>query len=517
MLFIVLGGLIGILTLKRFKNVVQISKSGIVLLLFFALWSIVVIISSKSDIPQQIYGVYGRNTGVALYFGLAVLAFIASSIKTKELSSKIVWGLLVAGLISTAFGTMQNFNLDILSWNVSGREINGLFGNSNFHSSFLGISSIAVLTLIIFPSTLKCRKSLLVGFFVLSVWNIYVSNSIQGFFVLIVGVTVILYFKIPQHLNKSFRLIYVTFIMIVGTFSSLGLFGSGPLAGILRFKTIEVREFYWSSGIAMVKNSLVFGSGFDTYGDLYRLFRSPSSTVEFGPDLVSNAAHNVFIDLAVNGGLPLLGAYILLIAFTFKRAITIIRRKKELDPFFLSIFASWIGYLSQLFVSMNQVSLAIWGWLLMGAIIGYEKTTRDPQVLTLKGTSLKSKSDFGLDPSLSMRFLGGALIGSLFILPPFLGEAKFRSALQSSNAEKIKIAALSWPRNPVFMVKATEIFRDNRLEKDALEMGLRTVEQFPKSIYAWRTLLSIEKLDLDLKEKARAKLRELDPLIKNNL
>jgi O-antigen ligase len=513
-LFIVLGGILATSNMKQFRGEIEVSKAGLLIVLFFVIWSGIVILVSESDVPQQVYGIYGRNSGFALYLGLAILAVITSSVKSRFFSKQLVLGLFVCGLISTVYGFLQKLNLDLLGWDVD-RQVTGLLGNSNFQSSFLGMYSIAVFALIVFPSSIKVHANYLMISLGLSLVVIYFTNSIQGFFVFVVGVTVVILIKILMQSSKRLKMVTSSTVMLIGSFSVLGIAGIGPLARALNFKTIELREFYWVSGIEMVRESPFFGSGFDVYGDLYRVFRSPSSIVEFGPELASNAAHNVFIDIAVNGGLPLLFLYLLLIVFTFNRAIIVLKRQREIDPFFVSIFASWIGYLSQLFVSMNQVSIAIWGWSLMGALIGYERFTRVSEDESPKKDRQKSKADFGIDPSFFMRFLGGALIGFLLMLPPFLGEAKFRSALQSSNGEQIRLAALAWPRNPVFMVKATEIFRDNQLQKDALDMALKTTDQFPGSIYAWRTLLTLENLDPSLKEKAELKLKELDPLNKD--
>jgi O-antigen ligase len=509
-LFIVLGGILATSGMKQFRGEFEVSKGGLSIVLLFVIWSGIVILLSGSDVPQQVYGIYGRNSGFALYLGLAILAIITTSIKSRVFPKQLVLGLLICGLISTFYGFLQKLNLDLLGWDVDG-QVTGLLGNSNFQSSFLGMYSIAVFALIVFPSSIKLHTNYLMISLGLSLAVIYFTNSIQGFFVFIVGVTVVVCIKISKQSSKGLKIVSSSTIIFVGSFSVLGIAGLGPLARALNFKTIELREFYWASGIEMVRESPFFGSGFDVYGDLYRVFRSPSSIVEFGPELASNAAHNVFIDIAVNGGLPLLLLYLFVIVFTLNRAVIVMKRQREIDPFFVSIFASWIGYLSQLFVSMNQVSIAIWGWSLMGTLIGYERFTRVNEDESPKKARHKSNADFGIDPSFFMRFLGGALIGFLLMLPPFLGEAKFRSALQSSNGEQIRLAALAWPRNPVFMVKATEIFRDNELQKAALDMALKTTDQFPASIYAWRTLLTLENLGPNLREEAESKLKELDP------
>jgi O-antigen ligase len=513
-LYLFLGGLIGVAISKSFSESFKIPRISFIFLCCLAIWSIIVIKFSEREFFQQIYGEFGRNSGFALYFGLATLALLIFSTKSIDLVPELTKKLVVAGLISTGYGILQHFNLDILGWE-SGGEITGLFGNSNFQSSFLGISSISILALILFPVSFTLNRWVLAAILCLSLWNIYESNSIQGFFVFIIGVLVLIYFKIVESHFSKFKYLYAVLVGFIGTLTSFGLVGLGPFAQFLTFQTIAIREYYWKAGLGMIKNSPVFGSGYDAYGDLYRQFRKEDSIVDFGPELVSTAAHNVYIDLAVNGGLPLLLAYGFLVVLTLQRTIKVFRRQSIINPFHVALFASWIGYLAQLFVSMNQVSIAIWGWAIMGALLGYERLTRVALSEDKSKGSSKKVKEFGLDPILTVRFIGGAVVGLLLISPPFLSEAKFRSALESSDGKKIEQAALAWPRNPVFMVKATEIFRDNNLEDMSVKMATRTVREFPTSIYGWRTLLTLSNLNPKLQDTATTRLHLLDPLNPN--
>lgn len=514
MLSVFVGGLLGLIRAKNFRNLFTVQKGAIIFFGCFAIWSCFVMVISDRDFFQQLYGDYGRNSGFALYLGLSLLALLLSSINSRELVSKIVGALVIAGAISTVYGVMQRFNIDFLGWERGG-EITGLFGNSNFQSSFLGITSITVFTLILFPNIQNSKRWVMPILLPLSLWNIWDSNSIQGFFVFSIGSAIVVYFKLASTSYGNLKNIYGIMVGVGGIVGGLGIFQIGPLASVLSFKTIEIREFYWSAGIEMIKNSPIFGSGYDSYGDLYRQFRSQESIIEFGPELVSTAAHNVFIDLGVNGGMPLLLSYVALVLLTINRSIRVFRRESPVNPFFIAIFASWIGYLVQLFVSMNQISIAIWGWVLTGSLLGYERFTRSPLTNTLRPSRISSV-EFGFDPSLLIRFIGGGLVGLLLILPPFVSEAKYRSALESSDGQKIREAALAWPRNPSFMVKSTEIFRDNKLVDMSKEMAIKTVEQFPASVYGWRMLISLENLDPKLLEKAKINLGMLDPLNTNS-
>lgn len=505
--------LIGVLTIKSFRRQLSLSRKFIAIAFIAFIWSVVVILRSERSIPQQIYGDYGRNTGLLLYLCLVIFCIILASINSNNLLTRMISGLIIAGSISTFYGLLQVLGIDFLGWDSAG-EITGLFGNSNYQSSFLGISAISILSLLMFSESAAKKKLLLISLLFFALTTIYFTKSIQGFFVFAIGFVTLGCYQLRASKHVNLIYFYFTTIGSIGTILTAGILGFGPLANLLDFKTIQIREFYWFAAINALRSSPFFGYGFDSYGDLYRQYRSPESIVEFGSELVSTAAHNVFLDLAVNGGLPLLGAYLLLIIYTFKCIFRVYSRDKRVDACYFAAVASWVGYMAQTLISMNQVSLAIWGWALMGLIIGYERVNRKMPEIKNQSKYNKKVKEFGFDPKVTMRALAGGIIGLLIILPPFYSEAKFRSAMESADGLRIRDAALTWPRNPVFMVKATEIFRDNNLEKLALEMGEATVREFPYSVYGWRVLYSLSELNTTAKQEALKRLNQLDPLNK---
>ena len=86
----------------------------------------------------------------------------------------------------------------------------------------------------------------------------------------------------------------------------------------------------------------------------------------------SNAAHNVFLDIGSNGGFILIILYLIIVVSIFYLGVKNILRMEKFDPFYTAIFASWVGYQAQSVISINQIGLALWGWVLSGLIIGYE-------------------------------------------------------------------------------------------------------------------------------------------------
>ena len=79
----------------------------------------------------------------------------------------------------------------------------------------------------------------------------------------------------------------------------------------------------------MIKNHPWFGVGLDSYGDWYRASRTLAATIRRGPSTVSNAAHNVFIDIGATAGIFALIAYLAVVFLGFQAMRSI---GKDLHP-----------------------------------------------------------------------------------------------------------------------------------------------------------------------------------------
>jgi O-antigen ligase len=84
----------------------------------------------------------------------------------------------------------------------------------------------------------------------------------------------------------------------------------------------------------------------------------------------SNSAHNVYLDILANGGFPLLLIYLSLLVLVLKSAYIGMKRSKNYDPIFTALVASWICYQLQAVISINQIGVVAWGWVLSGAVLG---------------------------------------------------------------------------------------------------------------------------------------------------
>jgi hypothetical protein len=121
----------------------------------------------------------------------------------------------------------------------------------------------------------------------------------------------------------------------------------------------------------MFKNHPWFGVGVDRYGAYFKEFRDKQYPLNYGFDITSTNAHNVPIQIFATAGIFAGIAYLLLISFVFYCGLKGIRKFEGSNKvLFASIFAAWLAYQAQSIISIDNIGIAVWGWLLAGVIVG---------------------------------------------------------------------------------------------------------------------------------------------------
>ena len=479
-------------------------KIILVILLAFVLQALLVLFLADSIIYQQLYGTYGRNTGFLSYLGYIFYLLGLLLISSLNFLRKIVLTIKFAGLISFVYGLAQYFKLvSIDNLTQKNEAVTGFFGNINFQSSFLGIAAIFFF-IDLFTENKKSTKLASVFIVLLLLLEINLSTSQQGNFVFLSGVTVVLFLKIITMSNAKYLL--TPYLILVFTFTSgiiLSLLNKGPLASFIYEASIKARGDYWAAGWKMTTLHPWLGVGFDGYGDWYRRTRTVESISDFGVQDFSNAAHNVFLDISSSGGFPLLLIYLILVIYTLISAIRVLKRSREFNAPFVAIFAGWVAYQVQSLISINQLGLAIWGWVLTGLIIGYEINTRVDQAESSPLAGVRG---------LKTKALSGFLVGAVIAVVPFYASFKMNKGFDSADVQKLRTASVSWPFEIKTMIDSAEIFRLNGYNDISLEIARLAVDNFPEYFDAWY-LMSLQKnatqFELNL---AQTKLKALFPL-----
>ena len=485
----------------------------------FVLASVNAIAGSSSPLGQNFYGTYGRNTGFLTYLFLLFIFIAATSLYKKSSFILIISGLIFAGVVNVIYCLYVLIFGDFIGWNNPYGNILGTFGNPNFIGAFLGFFTSALVAYALTKGvSLKIRLVVAVTSLV-SVYEIIQSNAIQGRVVFAGGLAIVGFYLVRSKFSNKFILpLYSVGVVVAGVTALLGALQIGPLTKYIFKTSVSLRGEYWQAGLNMAKENLLTGVGFDSYGDWYRRSRDGQALILPGPDTVTNAAHNVPIDVFAFGGLPLLLPYLALITLV---AVAIIRhtiRNCEYDGLFVALTTAWIGYQIQSIISINQIGLAIWGWLLGGAILAYT-TSFGSGVSQNRANEKVGKSKNPKEQIFSPQLIGslGLIIGLIIAYPPISADSKFKTALESSQLPNIEAAlspSYTSPRDTFRLLNAVQIFEQNQLFDLSYKYARTAVQFNPESFDVWKVLYSVKNSTLEEKSQAKRKMIELDPLNK---
>jgi O-antigen ligase len=512
------SGALGILIWNS-KNILALgNRIFLALIGLFVLDLFGIVVFSGAPLNQQIFGAFGRNTGLVAYLSLAVIAIVASAVATEESLSKVSFSLLGTGMFTAFYSFLQTIGMDPIKWNNPHNAIVGFLGNPNFTSSFLGICGIVIFSLMLRSNQkIQLRFGMLIAFAGFGVL-IFRSHSQQGLLVLGGGSAVVLliYFLTSARLSKLRYLVPFSSILVMGALLViLGTLKIGPLADNLYKVSVRQRGFYWHAAVEMMKNHPIFGVGLDSYGDWYFEYRSINAAT-LTPSVMSNASHNVFLDFGANGGLPLFGLHLALVILTLFSIFKYLQRNREFNWAYAGLVGAWLGYEAQALISINQIGLAIWGWILMGILIGVETASkrakseqRQQKLNKLTQQSIKNKKT--REKSMIPTLLAGMVVGFLAILPSFIADMNFRTAQTSGSAPQLIDAATSNPRDSTRLTMAAQALANSNLLTEARKLILINLNDNPRNYNAWQLELAITKPGTLQHTKALAKLRGLNP------
>jgi hypothetical protein len=365
-------------------------------------------------------------------------------------------------------------------------------------------------------------KAKLVLFFVclLTFFEIYKSHAIQGRVVSALGLGVVLFFAVRSRFSSLFTSLYSLVFVVAGTLAALGALQVGPLTQYIYKYSVSLRGQYWLAGWNTGIENPIHGVGMDGFGDWYRRARDVQALTTPGVNTVVNAAHNVFMDMFAFGGWPLLLTYSAIMIFAGAALFRVALRSKVYDPIFVSISVAWLGYQLQSIISINQIGLAIWGWVLTGALIAYERNTRDlnsredvktTPALKNKGKNL-SKSSV-VSPGLLAGI--GMVIGAIIASPPLASDTKWRSAQLAQSVSLLEASLTPSFMNPQHATRyllSIQAFEGSNLPELAHKYAQAAVKFDSDSFELWKVFYLLSASTPEEKSIALENMKRLDPL-----
>jgi O-antigen ligase len=497
------------------------SKSLVILVALFLVAGLSTIVNSQAPLTQNLYGAYGRNTAFITYL-LLISVILSVAVLRRESSFKyLIWGLFGAGFINVLYCGWAIAFGDFLPWSNPYGNILGTFGNPNFIGAFLGLFAASIVAYSFKTGTSALIRICVALIFFIAFYEIIDSGAIQGLVVVAAGLGIVGFYLIRSKVKMFIaQVVYLVLGGVAGAVALLGTLQIGPLTKYLYKTSVSLRGEYWQAGWNMGSEHPLTGVGFDTYGDWYRRARDDQALILPGPNTVTNAAHNVPFDVLAFGGWPLFITYLGIMALSVIAIFKVSRRNREYDAVFVTLTTAWICYQLQSIISINQIGLAVWGWLFGGALIAYEVATRpkvdEPQNVQGKGKNarvVKKKQGEAIISSTLVAGVG-AVIGLLIAAPPYSGDAKWRAATESRDIQKVEEALVPGYLNPPTTFKyanAVQILESSKLYDTALKYAQIAVQFNPDSFDSWRILYFVTNSSPEEKALALENMKRLDP------
>jgi O-antigen ligase len=474
-----------------------------ILLIFICISTLTFIFSNENKMTL-LFGIFGRNTGYLTYLSLCIVLIAFYMLSESLYLKKFIKLVGISSIFVLAAGILQVLDIGPQALLSNNDLVFGFSGNTNFFSSLLGIIAILAAAPILNRDEILFHKFFYVLVISTCVYLIYETDSIQGYFVILAGVSSLIFLLLLRNRNKLYFLTYSLTILLIAVTVSLGFLKIGPFSSRLYNLSITDRGYCWNSAIETWQLNPVFGVGFDAYQNWFRRTRSLDAIRDKGLNGTCDSAHNVFLDFLVNGGLILFLTYLALVVYTLIVVIRVTIRE-DLNINFLIISSGWVGYQIQSLISINHLTLATLGWSLMGLILGFG-SKKD-----LSSITVKDKTQIKIDNKSLTKSIIGFIIGLSISIQPQLLLNRYQSAYSSGDANVLLTAVKSWPNEMFMMNLAGSRFKENNLFDYELSTSLEVVKRYPDSYNAWRSIYNSSLSDLKLKNTARINMLRLDP------
>lgn len=508
-----------LLIANRVTLFARFSRIQKIILTAFPLSLIIPFLFSGANLGQQFWGVFGRNTGLVSYMALVFLMISTASLQRVEVYERLIYFFILSSIPMTVYCVVQYLKLDPIPW--SEHFVFGTLGNVNFLSAFLAMTSLATFTYGILANLTTSSKLVLFGYAGLKMFLAISTDSIQGPVIFAIGIALLPIFMILKRSRGkkfNFTLLLPYFLLLSLGFVALvyGLFNRGPLAKIIFQPSVIFRGDYMHAGWEMLLRKPVTGVGMDSYGDWYRELRGEISTVRTGPSRTANTAHNIFLDLASNGGFVVALTYSGLLVLVSFAIFKLIKTGRIQSPFVVISIVVWVAYQVQALVSINQLGVGVWGWIFSGVVLGFARIEESDKLNSMRNfkPARELKKKHGGKPLPPLQLLisfTGMATGFLLIVSPVGADMAYRSAQSTGSFEKIYSATNRLGATQQHRDLLLDLTMQNNLANEAVLVAKELVVKYPRSFFGWRVLSVASAASSEERAQALQVAISLDP------
>lgn len=525
LLFLTTSWLIGYLLVNRKSSEIGGKLKSLKYLLIALVASLFVSTIFTDVTYTAFFGDTQRRLGFLTYFGFAVVMFSSACFIQASTLHRLYLTNFIMGLLLGSYGILQYAGKDFVPWSNPYNRIIGTLGNPNFASSMMAIvACLSVTTLFIKSYGIIFRFANLILATVL-LFAVNASESIQGLVAFCFGTSAVFLILLIR-LSKTLGAVGGVTILVIGISAVLGMLQIGPLSNFLYKGSVTVRGFYWRAGFEMFKDNPWTGVGIDRFGAYFKQYKEQQYVLSYGYDISSSSAHNTFIQMFATAGFIVGITFLLLHIYILHCAVRLVANADNDDKIYFSgLLGAWLVYASQMVISIDNIGLTIWGWILGGAIVGLFVKSKSSDHIDHQKNQIASKKTNDFQPLLS----GVLTIVTLVLVAIlFRGESiamQARDAYNQNNPpdspklSQIANQAFQTPLiDPLYKLKIAELLAMSGARVEALEVMNQLSAQDPRN---QDFLMSRAALTENLGEYAsailiRKELAKYDPLNSKN-
>ena len=356
-----------------------------------------------------------RRNGLLSYWALIVVfLYLSRIVRFGNINRLIITSILICAVVAS-YGLMQITGNDFVNWINPYNSMIGTTGNPNFASALLAVLGIICILTLRIKTFSKYFRGLAVLIFTLSTYCIIQSDSRQGLLVILFGLLFYASTKLILNPLKKFRVLLVI-PTALASFAILGMLQIGPLTNLLYKQSVSVRGFYWKAAYRMFESNPLFGVGLDRYGSYFKEFRDKEYLLRYGSEITSTNAHNVFLQHFATGGFFVGTAYVTLMAVVFFKGLKLAKNTERNErEILLVLLSAWVGFQAQSVISIDNLSIGIWGWVLSGSIVGLSVNS-SKEVNSINKVMVLSKNKISLiQPIVSIVLMVPILVISVLL------------------------------------------------------------------------------------------------------
>jgi O-antigen ligase len=467
-----------------------------------------------------IFGDTQRRNGFISYLSLAVI-MIAASIFVRIFNLKNLYlATYFVGTISVIYALMQTTDNDFIDWNNGYNAIITTLGNPNFAAAVMAIMGVICFSTAFITDFKVNYRVFSILLSALLLFSIYRSNARQGLlsYILGIGLFLIIWLYGKNRKLALFSILVGIFVVII---SVAGMLQMGPLEKYLYKPSVTLRGYYWQAGIEMLKSHPLVGVGMDSYGYYFKEYRDITYPLNYGFNLTSSNAHNTFIQFFATGGVFFGLTYLVLNGYILKRAFFALRNFSGTNRLiFAGIFSAWVAFHAQSLVSIDNLGISIWGWVLGGSIIGLSVSVNTPVEVDRKNFHIKPNS-ININRSLISGF--ASILAIVLISLLYRGENntyKLMSAFDLQNQsvraiyKELNLATINTPLNdPTYRLTAAMNLAQSGFIEEGLTEALKIHTENPRNLDALNVLVRTYEQTNRIPEAIvyREKISQIDP------